>query len=115
MIGLSQDVEHGPRLSVTRPRDPQPTCCQTVRQHFSTSRTTVFKSFYLSHKCSLGIVSRTLVFNKSTGLLCTTSIAVLRPFAEKLNDANLAPETLFTVNSVPVVVGGEFTLKILIQ
>ena len=56
--------------------------------------------------CSPGIVSRSLVLNKSTGLLCTTSIAVMKPFAEKLNDANPAPETLFTVNGVPVVVGG---------
>jgi hypothetical protein len=53
-----------------------------------------------------GIISRTLVANKSTGLLCTTSIAVLSPFTEKSNTAWPAPETAFNVNGVDLIVGG---------
>jgi hypothetical protein len=54
-----------------------------------------------------GIVSRTLVANKSSGLLLTTSVATLAPTKqEKLRQPSPAPEALFTVNGIPVVVGG---------
>lgn len=53
---------------------------------------------------SNGIVNRTLLANKTTGLLATTSAAVVSPPTEMLRQAS--PEALFTVNDVGVVVGG---------
>jgi hypothetical protein len=53
---------------------------------------------------SNGIVSRTLVANKTTGLLGTVSVAVATPRTEVLRQA--APEALFVVNNVAIVVGG---------
>lgn len=53
---------------------------------------------------SNGIVNRTLIANKTTGLLATVSVAVVSPPTEMLGRAS--PEALFTVNGVGVVVGG---------
>lgn len=53
---------------------------------------------------SNGIVNRTLLANKTTGLLATVSIAVVSPPTEMLRQAS--PEARFTVNNVGVVVGG---------
>lgn len=55
---------------------------------------------------SNGIVSRTLIANRSTGLLTTVSIMTMADKAEKLTPAHPAPETMFSVNSVNVLAGG---------
>ena len=58
-----------------------------------------------SYAISNGIVSRTLVANKSTRLLATTSVQMLAENAtEKL--AAIAPEVMMVVNGRPLVVGG---------
>ena len=55
-----------------------------------------------------GIVSRTMFFNASSGLLATTSIKILGGAGKGELLRGVSPETMFVINDVLVVVGGTY-------